>query len=149
MSKPFIPPIFQTAYSPTVQVFINCDDHEFRAKQSFAAECDVNNILAQYDRTGMLSHLAKIEPRYGDTTGFDFTRSMDLLNEAEKMFMGLPASMRAEFDNQPANFFEFVQNPQNRDEAIKMGLIRPSIPPSAGDQAKPVPTSAEGGNKAS
>ena len=39
---------------------------ESMTQQQFQAECDVNNILAKYKRTGMLTHIQKHEGNFGD-----------------------------------------------------------------------------------
>ena len=43
--------------------------------------------------------------------------------KAEEAFMTLPAVVRARFANDPAGIFTFLQDPANRDEAVKLGLI--------------------------
>jgi hypothetical protein len=37
--------------------------------------------------------------------------------------MALPAKIRARFDHDPNALLQFLQNDQNRDEAIQIGLI--------------------------
>lgn len=34
--------------------------------QSFIAECDINNIVDVYARTGLVNHLARKKPQYGE-----------------------------------------------------------------------------------
>lgn len=40
--------------------------------QSFKDECDVNNIVRAYTQTGMINHLPRTEPQYGDAPEIDF-----------------------------------------------------------------------------
>jgi len=37
--------------------------------------------------------------------------------------MALPAQLRVRFDHDPVKLLEFLENDQNRDEAIQLGLI--------------------------
>jgi phage internal scaffolding protein len=48
---------------------------------------------------------------------------MNLVTNAQTMFNELPANVRARMDNDPAKFFDFIQDPQNKPEAIKLGLM--------------------------
>jgi phage internal scaffolding protein len=45
------------------------------------------------------------------------------LIEAQNAFKTLPASIRAEFNNDPAQVIDFLNDPANRDKAIEIGLI--------------------------
>lgn len=42
------------------------------ARGSFKEECDVNNIVETYARTGMVNHVARAKPQYGDAPDIDF-----------------------------------------------------------------------------
>lgn len=116
-----------------------------RTQQSFAAECDINNIMARYERTGVLEHVNTYQGNYGDFIGFpDYHQAMNAVREAETMFMTLPSSIRERFANSPEAFLQFAQDEANHDEMVRLGLIpapRPpsSLPSSVEDaQAKPV-----------
>lgn len=94
-----------------------------RTKQSFKAECDINNIMAKFQRTGVLEFANKHQPAYGDVSGMDFQSAMDTVIQAQQMFDELPSSVRKRFHNNPAELLDFVGDEQNREEAIKLGLI--------------------------
>lgn len=114
-----------------------------RTKQSFVAECDINNILKQYRASGMLRHIsAKAEKGvYTDLPdNIDFQESMNTVLQAEAAFASLPSSTRSRFHNDPAEFLEFMANPANQDEAIKMGLAKDTRPPP---EEPPPPAPAE------
>lgn len=93
-------------------------------QQNHKNECDVNNIIKKYDKTGLILHVSKIEAQFGDLTGFDFKQSLDMINNASTMFMELPSNIRKHFNNSPIDFLDFMDNPDNREEAIKLGLIK-------------------------
>jgi len=116
-----------------------------RTKQSFAEESEINRIVARYQKTGIVDHVAKYGGMYGDMPDQDdFHEAMNLVTEAQTMFNDLPSNVRSRFTNDPAEFLEFVSDPENRDEMIKMGLITSGTaseadedPPAADPPAKP------------
>ena len=93
------------------------------AQQHFKDECDINNILRQFNITGLLPEQT-LSPRYGDFTGIsDYHTALNRVMAAQDEFDGLPAQIRARFDNDPANLIEFLENENNRPEAEELGLV--------------------------
>lgn len=98
---------------------------------SAQAECDINNILAKYKKTGLIEHARQHVGHYGDFTGIqDYQTSLNQVMAAQAMFMSLPASLRSRFSNDPGQFLDFVINPANEAELIKLGLANPKPAPS-------------------
>ena len=97
------------------------------AQQQFREECDINTIMERFGRTGEL--IAPIRmPQYGDFDGVnDYHSAMNAIVEAQSAFDSLPAKVRARFGNDPAEFLDFVYNEENRDEAIRLGLVEAVI----------------------
>ena len=96
------------------------------AQQHFKDECDINNILRQFNVTGMLPE-QPLSPRYGDFTGIsDYKTALDRVIAADEEFMSLPANIRARFDNDANNLIEFLDNEENRAEAVELGLLEPT-----------------------
>jgi phage internal scaffolding protein len=92
-------------------------------QQHFKDETDINNILRQFNVTGMLPE-APLSPRYGDFTGIvDYHTALNAVIAAEDGFMALPADLRARFENDPENLINFLNDESNKDEAVKLGLI--------------------------
>ncbi len=118
-----------------------------RTKQSFKDECDINNIMAKYQKTGALAHVNTYQQQYGFATSVDFSEAMRLVTTAQDMFDGLPSSIRTRFANDPGQFLDFVQNADNDAEMQKLGLIakkRPSESPPDGQKTDtPTPAIAE------
>lgn len=90
-----------------------------RTKQSFKDLTDVNAIIDRHTRAGTLSHLEKFQGQYGDLADFDFVESQNQIAKANTMFERLPAKTRLQFNNDPQKFFEFVNDPENRDDLAK------------------------------
>lgn len=118
---------------------IECLD-ESLTQQHFADQCDINNILADYQNTGVLPE--KAGAIYGDFTSYDdFATNFNRLREAQEAFNQLPADLRFKFHNDPALFIDFALNPANLPEMHKMGFTNENYKPV--DQAQPAPVTNE------
>lgn len=96
---------------------------ESRTEQQHAEEADINYIADRFLRTGEMPQLLQM-PTSGDFSGtFDFQSAMNLIVKAKNEFMSLPAKIRTRFSNDPAQLIAFMEDPENRDEAIKLGFI--------------------------
>lgn len=104
-----------------------------RTKQSHVEECDINAIMKQYGRTGQIRHISANAERgqYVDLPGdVDYQESLNTVAQAQQAFATLPAKVRDRFGNDPTHFLGFLSDPDNQDEAIKLGLAtrRPTDP---------------------
>lgn len=96
-----------------------------RAKQSFRDECDINNIMSKFQKTGVLTHVKQHAGTYADVSHLiSYQDSLSVVMQAQAMFMQLPAKVRAEFSNDPQAFLTFVSDPANVPELIKMGIAK-------------------------
>lgn len=124
-------PFLRTPYNYDVdkvsdETGLACQDPSL-AQQNFKDECDINYIVRQFGLTGEFPSQA-ISPQYGDFTGvLDYHSAVNAVLAAQDEFMELPAQMRARFDNDPAKLIDFLGNEENREEAIKLGLIEKPI----------------------
>jgi len=119
-------PTFKSAYTPTEEVALTFPLEELpygRTQQSFKDDSDINNIMERYLQTGMIDYVKENQPHYADVTGLEFQTCMNKIVEASEMFDALPAKIRKRFNNEPAEFLDFVQDDANRDEAITLGII--------------------------
>lgn len=100
------------------------------AKQSFKEECDINTIMAKYQKTGLIEHVQNVQAQYGDFTSVtDYQLSLNQVIAAQAAFEQLPARVRERFLNDPSRLMAFLEDDKNRDEAVRLGLIEPSPPP--------------------
>lgn len=113
---------FKHAYSePFRGSDLRCDDPSL-AQQSMADDTDINVLLERFKITGQLPG-NMVPPSYGDFTGLtDYRSAMDAVLRAQDEFMKLPAAIRQRFANDPQQFLEFAENPDNLPELRKMGL---------------------------
>jgi phage internal scaffolding protein len=116
-------------YSASERVALRCGPG--RTKQAFKEECDINNILNRYQRTGNIEHRARWEPVYMAIDPIDFQTAMDTVATAKTMFEELPSDLRKKFGNSPGAFLSFVQDPGNLEEMIQLGLASPDRRASA------------------
>lgn len=123
---------FATAYSKQESKGLVCDEPSM-TKQQFQKECDINNIIAKFQKTGVLEHQSKFAPRYSEYTPENLADALFIITEANSMFEELPAVIRERFNNSPAEFLQFVQDPDNEAEMIELGLAesRPGVEPTA------------------
>lgn len=113
---------FQTAYGIKLKPKLDCSDEPSRTKQNHADECDINKIIRRFDTTGVLTHLNRMEAQYGDLVGLDFQTAMDIVTQATGIFQELPSNVRKKFANNPALFLDFMDNPENAEEMVSLGL---------------------------
>lgn len=92
-------------------------------KQEFTDECDIKNIVSQFVKTGIITHVNRKEPQYGYCDGSDFSDAMRVVTEAQEMFNALPSHVRNEFQNDPAQFLDFVNSEGNEQKLEELGLI--------------------------
>ena len=62
---------------------------------------------------------------------------MNVVRAADENFMRLDARVRSRFNNSPQKFLEFFADPENREEAVRLGLVLPSPPGQQDSQATP------------
>lgn len=96
---------------------------ETRTKQEFKEECDINVLMKRYQRTGLFPQHPGQQPRYVSNIGMpDYQQSLHIVMAAQEQFASLNSELRKRFDNDPAKFLAFVNDPENADELVKLGL---------------------------
>jgi len=116
-------------------------------KQMHKQECDINFIMQKFQKTGVLDHLNKYKSTYGFCTSTDLHESLNIINTAQEMFDDLPSKARNKFENDPGQFLDFVQDPENKEKLFDLGLtdycISPIIEAETPKPAESTPTPAE------
>lgn len=104
-----------------------CPEDEGVTQQSFKDECDINTIVRRFGLTGELPQDYQM-PQSGDFTGIsDYHSAVNAVRAAEEAFMLVPAEIRARFANDPGKFMAFFDDPANRDEGLRLGLLQPPV----------------------
>lgn len=131
--------------TPPIRVaFVDYDDKGITftepslTHQSFLEECDFNNVLQKWQKSGLITHINPNTPIYADVSQFgDYQSSLELIRSAQAQFDALPSSVRDRFDNDPSKLIAFLNDPDNRAEAEKLGLLNtPVVDTSAATTAK-------------
>lgn len=102
-----------------------------KTQQHKAADADINNIVNRHMRNAQPGQRignpqATRQPRFIDVSAVDFQQMLDKVCDMQNQFAGLPSRIRGKFRNDPYQMLRFVDNPNNRDEALRLGLITPT-----------------------
>jgi len=129
---------FRKPYDPPKRVPTVISSNS-RTQQHFKKECDINFIMAKYQKTGLLEHVNTYQGDYADLADApDYLSAMQKINEANHAFSTLPSSLRKRFENNPHNFLNFVMDENNYEECVEMGLMVPKPTPSSPTDVPPV-----------
>jgi len=130
------PHVFRSAYSPRERKPFSCDG-ESLTQQSAKDSCDINKILAGYNKTGLVTHINRRPGLYDDISHItDYAECYNKILLAQEAFDTLPAKVRKKFNNDPEAFVAFVSNPDNLEEMKSLGL-------SPSDSSVEVPSTVE------
>lgn len=115
-------PQFRTAYGDPVKTpFYTKGDS--LTQQHFKDECEIENVIRKHDSTGLISHITRGKAQYGDYSEVnEYREALDLINNADESFNGLPSEIRKIFGNNAGDFFEFATNPDNAEKMVELGL---------------------------
>ena len=106
-------------------VVLDCSNDDPIVEQSHKADVDINNIVKRHGRSLMQDYVKRLQSeefRFDDVTGNDFQEAMIKVRKAQATFDRLPSDIRAKFGHNPAEFMDFVQNPDNGSQLVEMGL---------------------------
>ena len=126
MTKKNIIP-FRSAYGNKVK----CDFHtvgESMTQQQFSEEADIHNIIRRHDTDGVILAVKRGMAQYSDFSQVtDMYEAIQKIDQAKENFMELPSDIRKRFDNDPAKFFNYANDPKNFDSLLDMGLATKSV----------------------
>lgn len=129
---------FYTKYNPPPSLPTDVGGNS-RTRQEFAAECDINRIVARIG-AGLAAPSVCPSPVFQDVSAIpdNLQDALELVRSSSELFASLPSKVRDRFSNDPAQLFAFVGNAANRDEAVKLGLIpAPVTPPAPKPESQP------------
>lgn len=96
-----------------------------KTKQSERDACNINSIVAKYNRTGeQPQNMRSVTPQYGDFSAVEnLHAALNLVNDSMRSFAELPSHIRDHCNNDPAQLLELASDPERREEAIDLGII--------------------------
>lgn len=111
-----------------------------RTDQSYKEDCDANNIIRKYMKTGVLEHTKMVSGQYADVSDVpSLLAGMERIEKAKEDFLQIPSKIRSLFQNDVTKFYQYVSDPNNKDKCIELGLLpKPELP-----QNKPVEKAQE------
>lgn len=114
-------------------------------KQSHKAECDIHNILKQYEKTGIITHVQSASPHYTDLpSDVDYQSAMNTLLAAQAAFAELPAKVRSHFDNDPQAFLAAFADPAQEETLRDFGLLEAAQASAPAGATTPAGGTADG-----
>lgn len=134
-------PAFFRFGRPYHRVSVSFKDSPSLTRQSETAACDINHIISKFERTGLIDHVNTRSAMYFDVSQVvDYQSALNAVMSAEKSFSDLPSKIRFRFSNDPAQLIAFLLNPDNRQEAIQLGLIDDAILNKIDEKNSPAPS---------
>lgn len=95
-----------------------------KTDETLLDEVNVNSIMAKFKKTGQLTHLSQRIMKYADMSNITtLGDALDIITKSREDFLQLPSEIRAKFGNDPIQFVEYVNNPENFEELTEMGLL--------------------------
>lgn len=125
--------MFNTYFAPPRPDGIDFTDSPTMTEQHHKDSLDPNKIIDNVIRTGSFEHL-NLErfASYADaTTAGSFLDAQLAYRRGMEAFEALPAHIRTRFNNDPAQLLTFLENPENRAEAEKLGIVEKFIAPES------------------
>jgi len=96
------------------------------AQQQYKDSTDVNTIMNKYEKTGVVTHLAKSQGYFKELgEPEDLLDAKMRLIKAERAFDALPAEIRAQCDHNPANFLTMLKDPTKKELLTQYGILDP------------------------
>lgn len=110
------------------RVALDMSGQQSMTKQSHAKECDINTILKNYKKTGLVDHININRGVYNQFIGVtDYHSALNAVIAAEEAFLSLPSGIRSKFDNDAGRFVKFVEDPNNEKALVEMGLAKAKV----------------------
>ena len=93
------------------------------AQQQFKEETDINTIVKRFGITGELPKDVRVPTNQDIWEVQDYQGALNQINAGREAFMQMPAHIREEFGNDPAEFVNFVSDEHNRSKAEALGIV--------------------------
>ena len=113
---------------------------ESKVDESQKGLTDVHALLEPAIKRGLLRHATTFTDEYDDIPSIDYQEALTTVTKADQMFSELPGKMKHRFNNNPKEFLEFVQNPDNAPELQKLGMLKGNDGLTAKGAASGAPT---------
>lgn len=121
---------------------LTCEDPSLTV-QSFSEDADINVLARRFGLTE-IPFAPVDENTIVDTTEFpDLRAILEARRSAANHFANLPIKIRKRFRNSPEELWNFLQDPENADEAVRLGLLTRHAPAGVGTATPDNPTASK------
>lgn len=98
-----------------------------KTEQHHAPTADINAIVNRHKPGQFIGDpRATRQPMFIDVPSETFHESLNRVCDVQNKFATLPSRIRGMFHNDPFQMLRFVENPENRQKALKLGLVIPN-----------------------
>lgn len=106
------------------------NDEPSMADPSFEADTNVNNVMKKHGGSMESAFQARrLQGAYADLSNIpDYQTMLKTVQHAQDTFNAMPADLRKKFDNDPQKLISFLSDPNNKNEAITLGLVNKPAP---------------------
>lgn len=113
------------------RVSVRASTEPSKTKQSMLRDSDINVIVERFKKTGQLGvpGTGNRRPIFGEIPSASYHAMLNKICDVDLAFSALSPKLRARFRNSPLQLLRFLENPDNAQEAVKIGLLDPKDPP--------------------
>lgn len=99
-------------------------------EQSHARDCDINRLVSQYQRSGVLGDPSTYrEMVYGNFSEIgSYHEQMQVMKDAKEKFDALPSNIRDAFGNDPGRLIDAVLDPSQKEKLQALGVFKAPAP---------------------
>ena len=84
---------------------------ESKTQQHFTEAADINNIVANYDATGIDIYASrKANQQFGDAPSKTYSEAMQEIAAAHTAWMDLPENLKQHWGDDPENFYKAIED---------------------------------------
>jgi len=100
-------------------------------QQNAAPAQDINAIMARHLKSSVRgappgNPNAVAQPRFDNISSMSYHEMLNFVTDNRSRFMTLPAKIRRKFNHDPYQMFRFLEDPANRLEGVRIGLLSPT-----------------------
>lgn len=138
--------VLRSMYAPERERVPQVNTEPSMTKTDHARGTDINDIIRKYNRTGVIDHLARAQGVYADVSSFgSYQDAVQRVEASRQLFDGLPAVIKDQFENDPAQFLDWAESATDADRKdLVLSALGPAAPvppaePSAASPEQPNP----------
>lgn len=99
-------------------------DEPSMTQQHFTQDANINEIVRRFGLDGQPLPIPDFQGMYTDLRDIpDLRTVLEHARTAKEQFLELPPKLRARFHNNMLEMWEFINDPENKEEALKLGLL--------------------------